>query len=222
VKNGFGFYRTNPWVECTMMTTPPTLTVAQRRALHAMGIDYWRLRSRAAQTSARDVSERAHRVDSAPPVRVPSVEASVEPIQAGHEHAAAPAMHLDGLAAPGVVLLGVFDAPADGRFALDVVQTIAGPDATPQRTQFRWPQTQTTDASLAAAGNAYMGFVRGQTERAAARCLVLLGTAAGALLDSSLMAPTCAVVAAADVAELRGDPAGKRELWQAISPYCRR
>ena len=48
----------------------------------------------------------------------------------------------------------------------DIVLAVAGAAAELQKSQFRWPQTQTGDASESAARNAYRGFLRGQVERA--------------------------------------------------------
>jgi hypothetical protein len=208
------------------MNSSVTLSNRQRRALADMGIDLWvrRVRGDVAQPAPRtEVTDSTRSIPSSP-------ELTPEPIAVGTVARAAgdqartqtaPSVQLECLAAPGAVLIGAFANSTDRRFAQDILLAVAGIGAAVQRTQFRWPQTQTGDASLAAARSAYMGFLRGQTERAGARCLLLLGDAAQALLDSPFAVNDCSLLRLRDAGALRGDAAGKKALWLTISPLAR-
>jgi hypothetical protein len=189
------------------MPAPATPTPRQRRLLADMGIDLW--------------IRRAH-VDSeptiiaAPTVTQPVITVSID---APPPHPAP--VELQCLAAPGVVVIGAFASVADRRFAQDVVLALAGARATVVRTQFRWPQTQTADVSPSAARSAFVGFLRGQTERSNARCLMLLGSGATALLEPAFSLDGCNVLNLPDAAQLRGDAARKKTLWLSISHLVR-
>ncbi|HET6472838.1 MAG TPA: hypothetical protein VFG38_13415 [Pseudomonadales bacterium] len=143
---------------------------------------------------------------------------------------------LDCVAVDGVVLVGRWHNPLDKRLAHDIavalatlhqrpasqsadLQQKAAQDGVPppqpkvQQTAFRWPATQTGDRSVAAARNAFRAFLRGQAERAHARCVVLFGDAAAELaddLESQSLPPTLRQPA---IGALRADPNVKKALW---------
>ncbi len=123
---------------------------------------------------------------------------------------------LECIAATGIVVIGDFANALDQRLALDILLAIAGVNATPQRAQFRWPQTQTGDSGVGAARNAYRGFLQGQIERANAQLLLLLGANAASLLtqDTNLAPETLQLP---DVRALRADPNAKKQLWLSVS-----
>ena len=125
---------------------------------------------------------------------------------------------LDCIAAPGIVLVGELGNPLDRQLAQDIVHAIAGMTVDVQRAQFRWPQTQTGDATPAAARNAYRGFLRGQLERASARSLLLLGAGAAALADDVSNFGDVVLLALPDARALRADPVAKKRLWLNVSP----
>jgi hypothetical protein len=131
------------------------------------------------------------------------------------------AVALDCLAGAGVVAIGTFADAADARFAQDVLAALIG-GAPVQKSAFRWPQTQTGDPSRAAAEQAYAGFLNGQTERAGARLLLLLGAAATMLLPVERADGGYAVVECAAVGDLRRDPAQKKALWLSIRRFANR
>jgi hypothetical protein len=206
------------------MNSSVTLSDRQRRALAEMGIDVWVRRGRSNDLGAMSRAEVA--VSPAPPrpasTPAPVVDGgSLQEIAQPARAQTAPSVQLECLAAPGAVAIGAFANPTDRRFAQDILLAIAGTGAAVQRAQFRWPQTQTGDASLAAARSAYGGFLRGQSDRAGARCLLLLGEAAQALLDPSFAVNECRVLRLRDAAALRGDAAEKKALWLTISPLAR-
>jgi DNA polymerase III psi subunit len=213
VKNeGFGFGAAHGYNGA--MPAAATLSTRQRRLLADMGIDVWVRRAPAAVVEG--VVAEPVVVESAVVTRTaaqPAITVSLDPTS----HAA---IELECIAAPGVVVIGAFAGAADRRFAQDVVLAVAG-NAAVVRTQFRWPQTQTGDVSPAAARSAFAGFLRGQTQRADARCLLLLGGGATALLESAFSSDGCTVLSLPDAAQLRGDPAAKKSLWLAISPLVR-
>jgi hypothetical protein len=132
------------------------------------------------------------------------------------------AVALDCLAGAGVVAIGTFADAADARFAQDVLAALIGGGAPVQKSAFRWPQTQTGDPSRAAAEQAYAGFLNGQTERAGARLLLLLGAAATMLLPAERADGSYSVVECAAVADLRRDPAQKKALWLSIRRFASR
>jgi hypothetical protein len=129
-------------------------------------------------------------------------------------------INLDCIAAAGVVAVGECVGPPDRQLAKDIVLAVAGAASQVQRSQFRWPQTQTGDASESAARNAYRGFLRGQVERANARLLMLFGASAERLLDQEMqLGPE--TLRLTDLRTLRADPDGKRQLWLSVSPRIR-
>jgi len=194
------------------MPAPATLSIRQRRALAEMGIDLW-IRRAPPNSPHAELAPAA--VDDWPAIQ-PTIPVSVD---------APPPLapvELECLAAPGAVVLGAFASGADRRFAQDVLLAVAGATAAIARTQFRWPQTQTADVSPSAARSAFTGFLRGQTQRTAARCLMLLGTAATALLDPAFSLDGCRVLSLPDAAVLRGDAGRKKSLWLTISHLAQR
>jgi hypothetical protein len=129
---------------------------------------------------------------------------------------------LDCIAGAGVVIIGAFADPADGRFVQDVLTALTGGEASAQRSAFRWPQTQTGDQRSGAARQAYAGFISGQTQRAAARCLLLFGPAATMLLPADAGGSDYAVLRLDAIADLRREPVRKKALWLTINRFARR
>jgi hypothetical protein len=204
-----------------MATASITLSNDQRRVLALMGVDVW---------VRRGVSQPPPVVAAEPGVvaRVePETVARVEPAPvAGPRPIPLPQTadvraSLDCIAARGVLVIGDFANPLDRRLAQDIVLAMAGMTADLQRAQFRWPQTQTGDSTLAAARNAYRGFLRGQIERAGARQLLLLGSSADALLDSESGLGEVQIYRFSDARALRADPLEKKRLWLSVSPHVR-
>lgn len=203
------------------------LTNAQRHALAAMGIDVWVRRSAVETAVASIVPPKGTRPD-APAVRVaPRIEAETRapglPPAPVAQPAAAPELRLtlDCVAGPGVLAIGELDDASDRRLAQDIVLAITGMAATPQRAQFRWPQTQTGDSTPAAARNAYRAFLRGQIERADAKVVLLLGRAAESLLQSDVAIGDIQFLRFPDARALRADPLAKKRLWLSVSPHVR-
>lgn len=189
------------------MPTPAAPSPRHRRMLAEMGIDVW-IRRAAVDT---ELPQAAAPTITPQPMPAVSIDALPPP---------AP-VELECIAAPGAVVMGAFASAHDRRFAQDVLLAVAGASATVVRTQFRWPQTQTADRSPSAARSAFVGFLRGQTERTSARCVMLLGNAATALLESEFTLDGCNVIYLPDAAQLRGDAAQKKTLWLTISPLAR-
>lgn len=198
------------------MSAAASLSGRQRRALAEMGIEVWVRRSVA--TAAVPVAVAAPGV-GATPVAIP---ASPEPPRAQSVSDASAPVQLECFTATGAVVLGAFANAADRRIAQDVLLAVVGMDAAVARTLFRWPLTQTADASPAAARAAFNGFVRGQTERAHARCLLLFGAPATTLFDPASSLDGCTVLRVPDAGTLRGDAAGKKALWLTISSLVHR
>ncbi len=202
------------------------LTDRQRRALAGMGIDVWIRRD-------APVAVTAAVVQTPPQVRTPEPTPRARPSVPGPvpEKTAAPApttspraselkITLDCIAAGGFVVVGECAGATDLQLAKDIVVAFAGSGAQPQRSQFRWPQTQTGDASESAARNAYRGFLRGQIERANARCLLLFGaTAQGLLEHDAQLGPELRRLP--DLRALRADPNEKKQLWLSVSTHIR-
>ena len=116
--------------------------------------------------------------------------------------------------------MGECASPLDLQLARDIVLAVAGAAAEVQKSHFRWPQTQTGDASESAARNAYRGFLRGQVERASGRWLLLFGTTAQRLLEPDIqLGPE--MLRLPDLRALRADPNGKRQLWLSVSQRIR-
>ena len=192
------------------MPTPAAPPRHHRRLLADMGIDLW-IRRMPVESQPEIVAAPT----AAPIAARPAITVSIDTTPAS-----AP-VELECLAAPGAVVMGAFASVADRRFAQDVVLAVAGAKATVVRTQFRWPQTQTADRSPSAAHSAFAGFLRGQTQRSNARCLLLFGSAATALLEPAFSLDGCTVLSLPDAAQLRGDAARKKTLWLSISHLAR-
>jgi hypothetical protein len=176
--------------------------------LAEMGIDVWIRRAA---------------VDSEPPqVAMPTITPQSIPTVSIDASSLPAPLELECIAAPGVVVMGAFASALDRRLAQDVLLAVAGASAKVVRTQFRWPQTQTTDRSPSAARSAFAGFLRGQTERTSARCVMLLGNAASVLLEPAFTLDGCNVFSLPDAAQLRGDAAQKKTLWLTISHLASR
>ena len=197
------------------MASPPTWSNRQLRALAEMDIDVWIRRAAPVARVIVDAAALAVSAKDPPPPR-PDPRPQQQP-----RTLAAAAVQLECLAAPGAVVVGAFASAADRRFVQDILLTLAGMSAAVARTQFRWPQTQTTDQSVAAARSAYAGFLRGQLDRAGARCLLLFGAAALKLYDASMAGSECSVLCVDDVAVLRGDSIAKKALWLELSQLTR-
>jgi hypothetical protein len=206
------------------------LTDRQRRALAGMGIDVWIQRDASvAATPAVVVTPSQVRAPEStarakPSVPGPMPENTTAPAPTTSPRASELKITLDCIAAGGFVAVGECAGPPDLQLAKDIVVAFAGAFtgsvAQPQKSQFRWPQTQTGDASESAARNAYRGFLRGQIERANARCLLLFGAAAHGLLeqDTQLGVDTRRLP---DLRTLRADPNEKKQLWLNVSTHIR-
>jgi hypothetical protein len=206
------------------------LTTSQQCALSDMGIEVWVRRQPAGQAPlpAEDTvvappgagRPQPRGGDAATPVNRAPVLARDPPkaVDDGDFRT-----ELDCLAAAGVVIVGRWHSPLDRRLANDVVLAIAlahdpamVQPAKVQQTVFRWPATQTGDRSIAAASNAFKAFLRGQAERAHARCVVLFGDAAATLADDA-EAAVPRVVRQPAIGGLRADPNAKKALWLNVS-----
>ena len=204
-----------------MTASTNTLSKQQQRVLAQLGIDIWVRRGSSADIAGPAPAERA-------PVRVvdgPAENAAPAPATSTRD-GEAPNVQLDCWAAPGIVIVGELTDRPDRRIAQDIVLAVAGAAAQLQHTAFRWPLTQTGDAGLAAARNAYRGFLRGQTERAAARWLLLLGTTSTLLLDADVEGAESAVgglrtLRLPGASALRADPVAKQRLWLSVSQQDR-
>jgi hypothetical protein len=203
------------------------LSNAQRHSLAAMGIDVWVRRGAVAAAVAptrqpQDARSRAPAVAVEPRIeaKTPASSASPAPVV---KPSAAPQLRVrvDCVAAPGVLAVGELADASDRRLVQDIVLAVAGMAATPQRAQFRWPQTQTGDSTPAAARTAYRAFLRGQIERADANLILLLGAAAESLLESDATLGDVQFLRFADVRALRADPLAKKRLWLSVSPHVR-
>jgi hypothetical protein len=193
------------------------LTDRQRRALAGMGIEVWVRREAApvvatvaiTATPPESETKRAqilHAPERSNPMPTP-------PVAAPNERR----IMLDCVASAGVVLVGECASPLDRQLAKDIALALAPANRQPLKSQFRWPQTQTGDASEAAARNAFRGFLRGQIERANARWLLLFGTTATGLLDQDAqLGPE--TLRLPELRALRADPNEKRRLWLSVSP----
>lgn len=148
------------------------------------------------------------------------VASSAAVTDADRDHSVAVA--LDCLAGAGVVAIGTFATAADARFVQDVLAALLNKAAPLRRSAFKWPQTQTGDRSRAAAERAYAGFLNGQTERAGAHLLLLLGAEATMLLPAERADAGYAVVESAAIGDLRRDPAQKKALWLSIRRFASR
>jgi len=195
-----------------MAGTRSTLSPQQRRVLDALGVDVWIRRSVLRKPAQHltappkvEVSEAALLATPVPP-EAPAAQAGIEL-----------RIQLDCIAAPRVVVVGAFANPLDRHIAQDIVQAIAGVSAPLQHTQFRWPQTQTGDAGVTAAANAYREFLRGQVERAQARWLLLFGAIAASLVDVRRGVGDVTILQLPDAAALRADPLAKKRLWLSVS-----
>lgn len=202
------------------------LTDRQRRALAGMGIDVWIRRDAPlvvrpavvvtpAQVRAPESTPRAK-------ASVPVPEKTAAPAPTASPRASELKITLDCIAAGGFVAVGECASPSDLLLAKDIVVAFAGAlaesGAQPQKSQFRWPQTQTGDASESAARNAYRGFLRGQIERTDARCLLLFGGAAQGLLEQDAHLGVT-LRRLPDLKTLRADPNEKKHLWLNVSTH---
>jgi len=178
----------------------------------------------AASRAPHEPDAASHMQSAAPPARADadaaSAEAAARPAEPDRDQPVAAT--LDCLAGAGVVAVGSFANAADARFAQDVLAALIGSGAPVHRSAFKWPQTQTGDRRRAAAEQAYAGFLNGQTERAGARLLLLLGAGATLLLPAQRADARYAVVECAAVKDLRRDPAQKKALWLSIRRFANR
>lgn len=208
-------------------TSSIRLSDAQRHALAAMGIDVWVRRGAVEAAVASTVLPKAARSDAPAVVGERRAETGVpgpQPVAAPVAKPATPSelrLTLDCVAAPGVLAVGELADASDRRLTQDIVLAIAGMAATPQRAQFRWPQTQTGDSTPAAARNAYRAFLRGQIERADAKVVLLLGRTAESLLETDAAIGDTQVLRFPDARALRADPLAKKRLWLSVSPHVR-
>jgi hypothetical protein len=229
------------------MTNPAIgLSVSQRRALSVMGIEVWVRRtppSAADELVAPNATDapsaptassiptrprsKSLPANEAPTAKAPAVSQTPPSASASETDYRA---ELDCLASAGIVIVGRWQNALDRRLANDIAFALgsavandlggaqsANAQAKVQQTAFRWPSTQTGDASFAAARSAFKAFARGQTERAQARCLVLFGDVAAALavdMESAVAAP---VVRQPSIGALRADPNAKKALWLNVS-----
>lgn len=186
-----------------------------------MGIDVWVRRGAVKPAAASIVPAKVARAE-APAVAVERRIETSPPVPVA-KPPAVPELRLtlDCVAAPGVLALGELADASDRRLAQDIVVAVAGMTATPQRAQFRWPQTQTGDSTPAAARNAYRAFLRGQIERAGAKVVLLLGRTAESLLESDATTGDVQILRFPDVRALRADPLAKKRLWLSVSPLVR-
>jgi hypothetical protein len=218
------------------VTDTAELSPLQRRALQVMGIDRYVTRgatSRAthAATSRLRPAPTPEAALHAQPAAAPDpadADASSTGIVVSSAAVTDPrrdqsvAVALDCLAGAGVVAIGTFATAADARFVQDVLAALLDKAAPLRRSAFKWPQTQTGDRSRVAAERAYAGFLNGQTERAGARLLLLLGGAATMLLPAERTDAGYAVVESAAIGDLRRDPAQKKALWLSIRRFASR
>lgn len=204
------------------------LTDRQRRALAGMGIDVWiRRDARLVVTPAVVATTSQVRAPESTPrttTSVPMPEKTAAPAPTASPRASELKMTLDCIAAGGFVAVGECPSPPDLQLAKDIVVAFAvafaESGAQPQKSQFRWPQTQTGDASESAARNAYRGFLRGQIERTNARCLLLFGAAAQGLLEQDAQFGVT-LQRLPDLKTLRADPNEKKQLWLNVSTHIR-
>jgi hypothetical protein len=213
------------------MTNPAIgLTTSQQRALADMGIDLWVRRTGQRRANVEEAWASAVGPTSAELVRAADIEVraanrssnDAASVSRTDEDAAYRA-ELDCLATQGVVIVGRWQNALDKRLANDIAMAIAmahdqmmvqSPKL--QQAAFKWPATQTGDRSFRAARSAFKAFLRGQAERAHARCVVLFGDAAGALADDQASA-TARVVRQPSIGALRADPSAKKALWLNVS-----
>jgi hypothetical protein len=218
------------------------LSMSQRRALSDMGIDVWVRRGQAQQEEATVSAPHAASAPNAqiapsadspargPTGALPATTASVVPPTAASATHGDYRAELDCLATVGIVLIGRWQNALDKRLAHDIAITLGGAIANEagmvqsanvqhklQQTAFRWPATQTGDASFQAARGAFKAFVRGQAERAQARCTVLFGDAATMLAEDVEAAVAGSVVRQPSIGVLRADPNAKKTLWLNVS-----
>ncbi len=197
------------------------LTDRQRRALAGMGIDVW------VRREAAPVVDVLVTPPLATAVEMKREQKRDQTVRAPERTSPAPApavaaanelrITLDCIACGGVVVVGECGSPPDRQLAKDIALALAPPSAQPQKSQFRWPQTQTGDATEAAARNAFRGFLRGQIERATARWVLLLGPTATGLVDhDAQLGPE--TLRLPDLRALRADPNEKKRLWLSVSP----
>lgn len=193
-----------------------------------MGIDVWIRRDAPVAVTAAVVetppqvrtSKSTPRARHSAPAPVP--ERITAPAPTTSPRATELKITLDCVVAGGFVVVGECTSPTDLQLAKDIVVAFAGAfagsGAQPQRSQFRWPQTQTGDASESAARNAYRGFLRGQIERANARCILLFGATAHGLLEhDAQLGPELRRLP--DLRALRADPNEKKRLWLSVSTH---
>jgi len=177
-----------------------------------MGIDVWVRRTNAPASSR--VTEPLTRT-LPPVVEAPAVVERSVPVPSAET---AVRVRLDCVAVRHAVAIGDFTNPLDKRLAQEIVSVVGGSAAPKiQHTQFRWPATQTGDASVAAARSAYRAFLRGQADRAEARGVLLFGAAACALIEDADAEAAAIVLRCPELATLRADPQAKKALWLSVS-----
>jgi len=204
------------------------LTVSQQRVLAEIGVDIWVRRvvqpaAKPAEPAAAVAVPASGRAEPASVARNRTPSRRDAALVASTGDGADYQAELDCLATTGVVIVGRWHNPLDKRLANDVVLAIAiahDPammrSAKVQQTAFTWPSTQTGDRSIGAARNAFRAFLRGQAERAHAKCVVLFGDAAGALADDRNSAGP-PVLRQPAIGALRADPNSKKALWLNVS-----
>jgi hypothetical protein len=124
------------------------------------------------------------------------------------------------------VIVGRWQNALDKRLANDIAVALGtavaddsakGQTTKAQATPFRWPVTQTGDPSFEAACGAFNAFVRGQAERAHARCVVLFGEVAAALAADAESVMSIPLLLQPPIGALRADPNSKKTLWLNVS-----
>ncbi len=205
-----------------------------------MGIEVWRRRSEPAGIEVK--AESAHALASAaasgsPPhttgsrsVRAGALAEEVVPddttavmamAEASTTHARsthATTLDLAVLSAPGIVVVGPDDEPADRKIMQGIMLAVTTQQ--PRHARFLWPQPGYRDSSEVALERAYTAFLQGQTRRAQARVVVLMSSMAQRTpTDAIDGAP---VIGSPSAAELRIDPAGKRSLWMKLARHLKK
>lgn len=190
-----------------MHSEPSEHDARRSRILAAMGIETWRRR---VERSAGDTP--------APPEPTPlpavAPAESAAPARAAADDRPT-RFRLVALTGTAGVVAGSIDSPEEYRTALGVFLALAGPGVEPNRTSFEWPLpgVGTRQGTPESASRA---FLKGQVDRAGARCLVLLGEADADHLPvpERLAVP---VIRGPSVQALRGDGERKRALWHEIA-----
>jgi hypothetical protein len=130
------------------------------------------------------------------------------------------AVSLTALAGDGAVVVGEAADNAGRKLLAGVFIATAAWGAKPQLTRFVWPQLGHDDPSPAALQTAYRAFLKGQTSRAGASVVILMGAAAAAPLAGEAVDNVQTLRCPAP-AELCRDPDAKRALWLQIAALPR-